>query len=119
MRVGPTLPARKSVLWVSHTEGCRAGFSDPSRPWWLVVCCPIAKGRVQTLLLSVVRVRSREGCSEGERVRCRPVLLEMLQPLTRLGDGWDVSGRDPPQREDGTLDRLEPLLSRAQRSHMR
>src|SRR6266511_3953053 len=38
------------------------------------------------------------------------MLLEMLQAIQGLGDCRDVSERDPPQDEDGALDRFEPLL---------
>src|SRR4051812_38267816 len=47
-------------------------------------------------------------------MRRRTVLLQVLQTLPRLADGWNVSHWNPPQHEDRALDRLEPLLAVAQ-----
>src|SRR5215207_5060737 len=51
----------------------------------------------------------REELPERERERRRPALLEVGEPLLRLVDRRDVSGRHPPQGRDGSLELLEPV----------
>src|SRR6266487_1769674 len=43
----------------------------------------------------------------------------MPESLLRFGDCRDVADRDPPQNQDGPLDRFEPLLPVAQWPNMR
>jgi len=46
---------------------------------------------------------------ERECFGCRPALFEPPQPLFRLVDGWNVTGRDPPERQHHGLELLEPV----------
>src|SRR5689334_7583635 len=82
----------------------------------VVVRGPLAEHRVETRNVSRLTVGRRERRAKRERARRRPMSREMLEPLTRLEHGRNVARRNPPQREDRPIDRLEPPLSPPQRS---
>src|SRR5260221_11226318 len=56
---------------------------------------------------------------EREGVRRGSAVLEDPQPLDGFGDRRNVSGWDPPQRENRALDRLKPLAAVAQGRRVR
>jgi len=64
-------------------------------------------------------IRSRKRRSESKRERSRSAVLEVLEALLCLTDRWNVFRRDPPEREDRTLNRVEPLLSVAKQPDVR
>ena len=51
-------------------------------------------------------------------MRRRPVVFEILQPLARFGDRWNVTRGDPPEGQNRPVDLLEPLLSAAKRAYV-
>src|SRR5688572_7050558 len=81
---------------------------------WRIRSGPIAEDRIKPLgFVSVVRRRKRR--TERERVWSRSVLLQVSETLLCLGHGRDLASRNPPQDEDGPLQRLKPLFSCPQR----
>src|SRR5918992_5051255 len=71
---------------------------------------PVAERRIETCGIPEV-ARWREWHPEGERLGCGTTFLEEPKTVLRFCDGWNVSGGNPPEHQDGPLEALEPLLS--------
>jgi hypothetical protein len=75
---------------------------------------PLTELRVERLDTAGIDVRSWEWRPKRERVRCRSMRREMLEPIQSFRDRRVRADRDPPQREDRRFHGLEPLTSATQ-----
>src|SRR5262245_11039725 len=80
---------------------------------------PLAERGVEAGQILGLPARRRKRRTECERCRTRAVRFKVLEAFFRFNDCRNVSSRHPPQREDGFVERLEPLFPVAQRSYMR